>query len=675
MFIMRKTTNFNVFRLIYFVVTLFLALKIVKAKGVLLICNAVINYQKILQENWGYSAFRPLQLEIIESVAGKKDTLGLLPTGGGKSVTFQVYSLSVDGLCLVITPLIALMKDQVENLRRRGIRALSIHSGMTPFEIKITLDNAVWGDYKFLYVSPERLETDRFLERLHSMNINLITVDEAHCISQWGYDFRPSYLKIAALRPVLPGIPVLALTATATPVVVSDIQEKLLFRERNVKAMSFARDNLAYKVRLKEDKTGYLVETLQRAKGSGIVYVRSRRGTREIKELLGKNNISASYYHAGLNNEIRHLRQDEWISGKTRIIVATNAFGMGIDKPDVRFVIHYDPPDSLEAYFQEAGRAGRDGRKSVAVMLYNNADKIKLKKHLASMFPDLDYIRKIYEAICDFLQVAVGFGKNRVFDFPLALFADKFKFQLIQAYHSIKILQRQGYFEFTEEVDSPSRIYFLINREELYKLQVSNEEIDSFIKLLLRSYTGLFTGYVVIDESLLAVRAGITADGVYHYLRQLDERKVIDYIPRKKTPFIVFTRERIAMDKLAFSKENYDLRKKDFLDRIEAVIRFATSTDKCRSQMLLEYFGQKETERCGICDVCQSRNQLGLSKFEFDRISERIRGELNTPQKSEELLFKIGPDDEKFRIVLRWLIDNEKVLIRVDNRLEWKDKP
>jgi ATP-dependent DNA helicase RecQ len=673
MITMRKTTNFNVFRLIYFVLTLFLALKIVKAKGVLLICNALINYQKILQENWGYSVFRPLQLEIIESVADKKDTLGLLPTGGGKSVTFQVYSLSVDGLCLVITPLIALMKDQVENLRRRGIKALCIHSGMTPFEIKTTLDNAAWGDYKFLYVSPERLGTDRFLERLPSMNVNLITVDEAHCISQWGYDFRPSYLKIADVRPVLPGVPVLALTATATPSVVSDIQGKLHFKEENVKAMSFARANLAYKVRLKEDKTGYLVETIQKAKGSGIVYVRSRRGTREIKELLGKNNIVASYYHAGLNNEIRHQRQDDWISGKTRIIVATNAFGMGIDKPDVRFVVHYDPPDSLEAYFQEAGRAGRDGKKSVAVMLYNNADKIKLKKLLSTVFPDLDYIRKIYEAVCDFLQVAVGFGKNQVFDFPLALFTDKFKFQLIQVYHSIKILQRQGYFEFTEEVDSPSRIYFLVNREELYKFQVSNEETDAFIRLLLRSYTGLFTGYVVIDESLLAGRAGTTADVVYQYLKQLDERKIIDFIPRKKTPFIFFTRERIARDKLAFSKENYDLRKKDYFERIEAVIRFATSADKCRSQMLLEYFGEKYPERCGICDVCQSLNQLGLSKFEFDRLSEKIRGELNTPQKSEELLFKIGTDDEKIRIVMRWLMDNGKIIKRIDNRLEWKD--
>lgn len=670
---MRKTTNYYGFWLIYFEPPLFLVLKIVNTKGVLLICKTVSNYQKILQDYWGYSSFRPMQLEIIESVAAKKDTLGLLPTGGGKSVTFQVYSLSVEGLCLVITPLIALMKDQVESLRRRGIRALSIHSGMTPYEIKISLDNAVWGDYKFLYVSPERLGTDRFQERLRSMNVNLITVDEAHCISQWGYDFRPSYLRIADLRHELPGIPVLALTATATQVVANDIQEKLQFAEKNVKAMSFARANLAYKVRPREDKNGYLVETLKKAAGSGIVYVRSRRGTREIKELLTKNGIQASFYHAGLNSEIRHQRQDDWIGGKTRIIVATNAFGMGIDKPDVRFVIHYDPPDSLEAYFQEAGRAGRDGKKSVAVMLYCNADKVKLKKHLASVFPDLDYIRKVYEAICDFLQIAVGFGKNQVFDFPLAVFAEKYRLQLVQVYHSIKIIQRQGYFEFTEEVDSPSRIIFLVNRDELYKIQVANPDADVFIKQLLRSYTGLFTGYVVIDESLLATRAGTTVDTVYQLLKQLDSTKTIDYVPRKKTPFLMFTRERIAADKLTFSKENYDLRKKDYLDRIESVIRYASSAGKCRSQMLLGYFGESGPERCGICDVCLSRNQLGLSKAEFDRIENSFRELLVLPLKPEELLFKTETGDEKYRNVLRWLMDNGKIVRRIDNRLEWKN--
>jgi ATP-dependent DNA helicase RecQ len=629
-------------------------------------------YRKILNQYWGYPDFRPLQREIIESVAAKNDTLGLLPTGGGKSVIFQVYSLSTEGMCLVITPLIALMKDQVENLRSRGIRALSIYSGMSAAEIKITLDNAVWGDYKFLYVSPERLESDRFLERLKDMRINLITVDEAHCISQWGYDFRPSYLKISGLRPLLPDIPVLALTATATPLVAQDIQDKLLFRKKNLLNMSFARTNLTYMVRQKEDKTGYLVQTLLRSKGSGIVYLRNRRGTREIRDLLMKNGISAEFYHAGLPDELRHRRQDDWISGKVRIIVATNAFGMGIDKPDVRFVIHMDPPDSLEAYFQEAGRAGRDGKKSVAVLIYNTSDKIKLKKHLSVVFPDISYIKKIYESVCNFLQVAVGFGKGQVFDFPLELFCDKYKFQVAQVFHSLKIIQRQGYLEFTEEVDSPSRVCFIVNRDDLYKFQVANEHYDAFVKLLLRSYTGLFTGYTIIDEELLAVRASTTGDVIYNYLKFLDTAKIIDYIPKKRTPYIYFSRERIAPEKVVFSRENYDLRKKEYVNRMEAVIRYASSTTACRSQMLLAYFGEKESERCGNCDTCQSKNQLGISRMEFDRFSEQIRKDLNLPQTAEELLFKAGPEHDQLRSVLRWLMDNELVVKRIDGKLEWK---
>lgn len=631
------------------------------------------DYRKILQEYWGHTEFRPLQQEIIESVAQKKDTLGLLPTGGGKSIIFQVYSMSEQGMCLVITPLIALMKDQVENLRAKGIKALSLHSGMSNMEIKIAIDNAKWGDYKFLYISPERLASERFIENLTNMKLNLITVDEAHCISQWGYDFRPSYLKIADVRPLFPDIPVLALTATATPKVVTDIQDKLRFREYNVHTMSFARSNLVYMVREKEDKEGYLVRTIIKAKGTGIVYVRNRRATREIKDLLVKNNISADYYHAGLNAETRNQKQDAWKQGKTRVIVATNAFGMGIDKPDVRFVIHVDPPDSLEAYFQEAGRAGRDGKRAVAVLLYNNADKLKLKKQLSVTFPEIPYIVRVYESVCNFLQVAVGFGKDQLFDFPIGVFAESFKMQLTQVYHSLKILQRQGYIEFTEEVETPSRIYFTVNRDDLYKFQVANESFDNFIKLLLRSYTGLFTGYVTIDEGLLAKRAETTPEVIINYLKLLRSHKIIDYIPQKRTPYILFTRERISGERLKFSKENYDLRKKDFLERIEAVIHYASSSTKCRSQMLLEYFGETDSVRCGTCDVCQSRNQLGLSKFEFDELADKIKKELETPQKAESVLFRLGPENEKLRLVMRWLIDNEKIVPRIDNLMEWKN--
>lgn len=631
------------------------------------------DYKNILQQYWGYSGFRPMQLEIIESVAQKKDTLGLLPTGGGKSIIFQVYGLSEEGICLVVTPLIALMKDQVENLHQRGIKALSLHSGMTSGEIKIAINNARWGDYKFLYVSPERLASERFLENLATMKINLITVDEAHCISQWGYDFRPSYLRIAEVRVLFPDVPVLALTATATPQVVSDIQEKLKFSSRNVLSMSFSRPNLVYMVREKEDKQGYLIRTIQRAKGTGVVYARNRKATREIKDLLVKNNISADYYHAGLNAETRSRKQDDWKSGKTRVIVATNAFGMGIDKPDVRFVIHIDPPDSLEAYFQEAGRAGRDGKKAVAVLLYNNADKLKLKKHLTVTFPEIPYIKKVYEALCNYLQVAVGFGKDQIYDFPLGSFAETFKFQSAPVFHSLKLLQRQGYIDFTEEVETPSRVYFSVNRDELYKFQVANESFDNFIKLLLRSYTGLFTGYVPIDESLLAKRAETGVDLIINYLKMLKKNHIIDYVPQKKTPYILFTRERISGDKLVFSKENYELRKKDFLNRVDAVIRYASHQDQCRAKMLLAYFGEKNTTDCGMCDVCQSKNQLGLSRFDFETLAERIQTALTVPAKPEDILFPAGKEEAKLRLVLRWLIDNGKVVSRIDNLLEWNN--
>lgn len=630
------------------------------------------DYRKILHQYWGYSDFRTLQHEIIESVAAGKDTLGLLPTGGGKSVIFQVFSLSKEGMCLVITPLIALMKDQVENLNRRGIKALAIHSGMTSMELKIAIDNASWGDYKFLYVSPERLASERFIERLRNMKLNLITVDEAHCISQWGYDFRPSYLRIADMRPLFPEVPILALTATATPEVARDIQDKLKFKSPNLLSMSFARPNLTYMVREKEDKAGYLVKTIMKAKGSGIVYVRNRRATREIKELLVKNGISADYYHAGLNAELRNRKQDEWKSGKTRVIVATNAFGMGIDKPDVRFVIHIDPPDSLEAYFQEAGRAGRDGKRAVAVLLYNQSDKLKLKKHLSVTFPEIEYIKRVYQSLCNFLQVAEGFGKGQIYDFPMGTFAETYKLALGMVFHSLKILQRQGYIEFTEEVDTPSRVYFTVDRDDLYRFQVANESLDNFIKLILRSYTGLFTGYVVIDESLLATRAQTTTEVIIEYLKRLRKHKIIDYVPRKKTPYILFTKERIAENRLSFSKENYDLRKKDFLTRVESIIHYASNTTKCRSQLLLEYFGEKDSERCGTCDVCQSRNQLDLSKFEFDQLAEKIKGLLKDPMPYDKLLFNLDESNPKMREVLRWLIDHGKVVFRIDNMLEWK---
>lgn len=632
------------------------------------------DFSKILGKYWGFTEFRPLQLEIIESVAAGKDTLGLMPTGGGKSITFQVFSLSQKGICVVITPLIALMKDQVENLQRKGIKALKIHSGMSAMEIKVTLDNAVWGDYKFLYVSPERLSSEWFRERLVKMDVNLIAVDEAHCISQWGYDFRPSYMNIIQLRELLPDVKFLALTATATPKVVEDIQDKLGFKKPNVLSMSFQRENLSYLVRLKEDKMGYLLETLKKVKGSGVIYVRSRKGTREIAAELRKNNVSADFYHAGLSTGVRHEKQDEWLVGKTRVIVATNAFGMGIDKSDVRFVIHIDPPDSLEAYFQEAGRAGRDGKKSAAVLLFNNADKTKLKKHVTVAFPEIENIKRIYQALCNYLQVAEGFGKGQVYEFSLQDFAQTFKFQQAMVYNSLKILQREGYLEFTEEMENPSRIYFTVSRDELYKFQVANEAFDAFIKLILRSYTGLFNGYVNIDEELLAKRAGLDQDRVYNFLKHLRKSKIIDYVPRNRNPYIYFSKERIGLKRLKITKENYDFRKKDFLTRVTAVIHYATSKTKCRSQLLLEYFGENESPECGVCDVCKSMHKIGLTAFEFNEISKQVKKILETPCSYEKMLLKLKGNREKSMEVLKWLLDNQQIVFRVDQNLEWNEK-
>ncbi|HLN72477.1 MAG TPA: ATP-dependent DNA helicase RecQ [Prolixibacteraceae bacterium] len=628
-------------------------------------------FQQILTKYWGFSSFRPIQEEIIDSVAKGKDTLGLMPTGGGKSVTYQIYSLSRPGICLVITPLIALMKDQVENLNERGIKALAIYSGMTAPEIKVALDHAAWGNYKFLYLSPERISTERFQERISQLDVNLIAVDEAHCISQWGYDFRPSYLRIAELRKMLPDVPVLAVTATATARVIEDIQYQLKFNAKNVHRSSFYRSNLIYLVRNEEDKVNYLVKAVQKAKGSGIVYVRSRKQTREISDLFKKSDISADYYHAGLSAKTRSERQENWKNGKCRVIVATNAFGMGIDKADVRFVIHLESPDSIEAYFQEAGRAGRDGKKAYSVLLFNNSDKLKLLKNVDKSFPELDVIKRIYEAIGNFYQVAVGFGKDQIFEFSMATFASRFSFQITEVFNALKILQRDGYLELTDELENPSKVYFKVDREDLYKFQVANADFDGFIKLLLRSYTGLFTNYVSIDEKFLAERAGIAQDLVYEFLTRLRTQKIVDYIPQKKTPFIIFTKERIDPDRLRITKENFADRKRDYLQRVEAMIHYASSGHKCRSQLLLEYFGETESVRCGKCDVCMERNELNISTYEFDAISEQVQKALTQPMFYEELLKKIEGKEENVVKVVRWLLENEKIFYRIDNRMEW----
>jgi ATP-dependent DNA helicase RecQ len=632
-------------------------------------------YTSILHKYWGYSSFRPLQEDIIQQLAEGKDTLGLLPTGGGKSVIFQVFSLSKPGMCLVVTPLIALMKDQVENLKRRGIKALAIYSGMTKEEIKVAFDNATWGDYKFLYLSPERIGTERFKEKLSKMNINLIAVDEAHCISQWGYDFRPSYLNIAQLRELLPSVKVMALTATATASVVDDIQEKLLFAQKNVLRKSFKRDNLTYKVRVEEDKEGYLQRTLKNTQGSGVIYTRSRKKTKEIAEMLQKQGLSVTHYHAGLSSESRNIRQEEWIKGKYKVIVATNAFGMGIDKPDVRYVVHVDVPDSIEAYFQEAGRAGRDGKKAVALLLYNNTDKVKLKKGISDKFPQPEHIKRIYEALCNYFQIAEGFGKGVNYDFDLIDFAKKYQFSFIHTLSALKILERDGYLQLTDELNRPSMVHFRVNRDDLYRFQVANSNFDAFIKLLLRSYTGLFTEYTGINEQQLAQRASITVELVYKYLNALGTHKIIHYLPKKDTPFVVFLKERIPVSRLVISKENYSERKKIYEKQVEAVLHYASSSSICRSQLLLKYFDEHNPTRCGTCDVCQNLNEMGISNVEFERIRTDIENLLKkSPLLQHELFFNLKGNEDYKQLVIRWLLDNHLIVKRIDQKLEWNSR-
>jgi len=630
-------------------------------------------YQQILSRYWGYSDFRPIQEDIIKSVANGHDTLGLMPTGGGKSITFQVPGLAKEGICLVITPLIALMKDQVEKLRRLEIKAIAIYSGMTRDEIDIALDNCIYGNYKFLYLSPERLGSELFRIRVREMNVNLVAVDESHCISQWGYDFRPSYLRISELREIFPDVPFLALTATATADVVDDVQEKLKFREKNVLRSSFERKNLVYLVRNVEDKQKYLLKTVKKVKGSGIIYVRTRKRAHEISLFLKENSVSSSFYHAGLTNKVRTLKHQDWNKGKTRIIVATNAFGMGIDKPDVRFVIHYDPPDSLEAYFQEAGRAGRDDRKAYAVLLFSDSDKNNLPKRVNYSFPEIAQIKRIYEALGNFLQIPVGGGKHGVYDFNINEFCRIYKFNLVVAFNGLKALEREGYVELTDELNNPSKVHFLMEREDLYKFQVANVQFDGFIKLLLRSYTGLFTEFVSIDEASLSRKANIDPDLVYQFLKKLNNLKIIRYIPQRKTPLIIFTEERLDNKNLLISVKNYRKRRDIFVKKLDQIVQYATQTDTCRSQYLLNYFGETITTTCGVCDVCTRNVEQDLSKAEFDRVMSDIKECLTeTPLLLDALVDRLEYKEDKILNVVQWLLDNGTIFYQQDNKLRWK---
>lgn len=629
--------------------------------------------KQILLKYWGYSSFRPLQEEIIQSVLDGRDTLALLPTGGGKSLCFQVPALAMEGICIVVSPLIALMKDQVDNLARRGIHARAIHSGMHSSEIRIVLDNCRFGDVKLLYLSPERLATDTFRDTLRHLKVNLLAVDEAHCISQWGYDFRPPYLEIARVRQMLPGTPVLALTATATPPVVDDIRRRLEFTNGNLFKKSFERKNLAYMVIREEDKLRRLTGILARVEGSGIVYVRNRRHTREIAEYLTRNGISASFYHAGLDPKTREKRQSAWIREETRVIVSTNAFGMGIDKPNVRAVVHLDLPDSLEAYFQEAGRAGRDEKKAFAVLLFQEEDIAGARHNLALAFPGLKAIRDVYQALGNYLQLPVGMGGDTTFDFDLAVFASRYGFQPVIAFNCLKFLEKEGYIILSEGLYNPSKVHIRAGKEELYRFQVENEPFDHFIKTMLRSYSGILGDFTVISEQELARRADLTVEKTVANLRYLAKLKILEYLPASDKPRIIFPQERVEPRDLVISAENYAERQKEATERLEQVIAYAGAKGKCRSQMLLAYFGDTGTRRCGQCDACLERNKLSLNEMEFNHVVEIIKPLLKSKRCTlRELVEAAGPaGEEKVLKVVRWLADNGKIAVDAERQYTW----
>ena len=619
--------------------------------------------QQILRQYWGYADFRGIQKDIIESIFAGRDTLGLMPTGGGKSITFQVPALALDGVCIVITPLIALMKDQVDHLQKLGIKAASIYSGMTRPEIIKVLENAIFGGVKILYVSPERLSSELFLAKLKHMKVSFITVDEAHCISQWGYDFRPSYLHISDIRKQKPDVAILALTATATPEVIDDIQARLGFKERNVFRMSFERKNLTYVVRLTSDKDQQLIHILNSVKGCAIVYVRSRKRTKEIAQMLKDNHIEATYYHAGLEHYTKDLRQKEWQNDETRVMVATNAFGMGIDKPNVRIVVHIDCPDSIEAYFQEAGRAGRDGKRAYAVLLYNEGDSRKLHKRITDNFPEKEYIRKVYESLAYFYQIGVGSGIGHTFAFDLGKFCHNFGLSMILVDSSLRILERAGYIVYENDPKSSAKLMFLLSRNQLYILENLTTNEDKIITTLLRLYGGLFNDYTYIDEGLIAQKSGLTPEQVYLILKNLSMKRILHFIPQRKMPYISYTKSRDDGERIIISNNVYEDRKLEFEKRIGAIIGYAQNDSVCRSRQLLRYFGETNSNDCGLCDVCLEHNTDQASEDRISLPKQRIQELLKDGKKHHITeLNEMNIPDRQLDEALEFLINEEYII-------------
>lgn len=623
--------------------------------------------EEILYHYWGFTSFRYIQKDIIQSVMERKDTLGLMPTGGGKSIAFQVPAMSMDGMALVVTPIISLMKDQVDNLLSRKIKATYIHAGLSRAEMKKAIDKCIYGSYKFLYISPERLKSQNFMDQVRLMPVNLIVVDEAHCISQWGYDFRPSFLTIADIRKVFPQVPVLALTATATPPVVEDIMDKLEFRHRNVFSMSFERKNLSYIVRNCEDKVSQIVHILNNVAGSGIVYVRSRQKTKQIANELQFNGISADYYHAGLSIEDKEDKQNKWKSGESRIIVATNAFGMGIDKADVRIVVHADFPSSLEEYYQEAGRAGRDGNKAYAVLLSSNRDKTTLKRRLNDAFPSKDFIKYVYQRLGDFLHIPIGGGYNEVFDFNFNLFCKTNEFPILPVQNALRILSQAGYIEYEEEVETQSRIMILADKSELYNISSDNPNLDHVLQAVLRQYTGLFSDYVFINEDVISRRYGITQQVIYDSLIMLSKMHILHYVPRKRTPYVVYTTSREEPRYVLIPKAVYEDLRRRLEIRINSMLNYAFSKDICRENYLLNYFGEASDNLCGRCDFCinQRKEHQTSAKSIIDGI---IYMSSLKPRTMEEFIDTLSFPKEKIIDVVTALVE-EGYLVHLQNGL------
>lgn len=620
-------------------------------------------YRQILQQYWHYDDFRGIQREIIESISSGKDTLGLMPTGGGKSITFQVPALAKEGTCIVITPLIALMKDQVQHLRAKGIKAAAIYSGMKRAEILKTLDNCIFGGVKLLYVSPERLASELFLTKLRHMKVSFITVDEAHCISQWGYDFRPAYLNIASIRKIKPEAPVLALTATATLAVIDDIQEKLAFKAKNVFRMSFERKNLAYVVRKAEDKPAELIHIIRHVPGSAIVYVRSRSRCKDIAEALNQEGITATFYHAGLEHATRDERQKEWQRDEKRVMVATNAFGMGIDKPDVRTVVHFDCPDSIEAYFQEAGRAGRDGKKAYAVLLWNGNDIGKLNRRVDENFPAKDYINNVYQSLAFYYEVGLGSGSGHTFAFDIGKFCATYHFFPVPVDSALHLLENAGYLHYETDPDSAARVHVLLTRNELYKLDELSEAEEAVMTALLRCYGGLFTDYQYIDEVLVATQAKVSQNECYHLLKALSKKSIINFIPQRKTPYITYLRDR--EDTVYLPKSVYEERKEQYINRISAFITYATNDTICRSRQLLAYFGEEMSEDCGHCDVCiDARHHTPTA--DDDAVKKILQLLSDKGVHTLKEVYQIDAGTTALDRALRFLISEEKVKADAD---------